>query len=205
MVALDADTRFLDKLGAANLEVWRADVVQEPLPEGAFDLVHTRFLLQHLPERERVLEKLARAVKPGGHLIVFDSGGAPPVALQDRERFDRFAMAFLAPRGAERLGSRLGALPPAAPRASSVSSEIRARAFREYVTGSDDGFPAFVALSIDRLRERLLATRLAGASRSRRSDRGAARSRLRVPDLRVLGRVGSPTRLAWRAWRGRAC
>ena len=78
VVAVDADTRFLDKLGAANLEVRRADVVHEPLPERAFDLVHTRFLLQHLPERERVLEKLARAVKPGGLLVVFDSGGAPP-------------------------------------------------------------------------------------------------------------------------------
>ncbi|TMA30911.1 MAG: class I SAM-dependent methyltransferase [Deltaproteobacteria bacterium] len=68
VVALDADTRFLDKLGAANLEVRRADVEHEPLPEGEFDLVHTRFLLQHLPERERVLEKLARGLKPGGLL-----------------------------------------------------------------------------------------------------------------------------------------
>ena len=100
VMAVDADTRFLDKLGAANLEVRCADVVQEPLPEREFDLVHTRFLLQHLPERERVLEKLARAVKPGGLLIVFDSGGAPPLAspilaLEDRDRFDRFTLAFL--------------------------------------------------------------------------------------------------------------
>ncbi len=157
VVALDADTRFVDKLGAANLEVWRADVVKEPLPENAFDLVHTRFLLQHLPDRERVLEKLARAVKPGGRLIVFDSGGAPPVALQDRERFDRFGMAFLA--AAAQNGWDLTWAPSLPQRLAQLGLvDIRARAFREYVTGSDEGFPAFMAISIDRLRERLLAT-----------------------------------------------
>ena len=94
-MAVDADTRFLDKLGAGNLEVRRADVEHEDLPEAGVRSRPQRFLLQHLPERELVLEKLARAVKPGGLLVVFDSGGVPPVALQDRERFDRFAMAFL--------------------------------------------------------------------------------------------------------------
>ena len=36
--------------------------------------------------------------------------------------------------------------------------DIRARAFREYVNGSDDGFTGFTARSIEQLRERLLAT-----------------------------------------------
>ena len=157
VLAVDADTRFVEKLGAANLEVRRADVVHEPLPEGEFDLVHTRFLLQHLPERERVLEKLARAVKPGGRLIVFDAGGAPPVALQDRERFDRFGMAFLA--AAAQNGWDLTWAPSLPQHLAQLGlADIRAHAFREYVTGSDDGFTTFLAVSIDRLRERLLAT-----------------------------------------------
>jgi SAM-dependent methyltransferase len=157
VVALDADTRFLDKLSAPNLEVRRSDVVHEPMPEREFDLVHTRFLLQHLPEREHVLEKLARAVKPGGRLIVFDSGGAPPVALQDRERFDRFGIAFMT--AAAQSGWDLAWAPCLPQRLTELGLvDIRARAFREYVTGSDGGFPAFIALSIDRLRERLLAT-----------------------------------------------
>ncbi|TMA30910.1 MAG: hypothetical protein E6J87_17000 [Deltaproteobacteria bacterium] len=35
---------------------------------------------------------------------------------------------------------------------------MRGFAFREYVTGSDEGFPGFVAASIEQLRARLLAT-----------------------------------------------
>jgi len=104
-----------------------------------------------------VLENLARAIRPGGLLVVFDSGGAPPVALQDRERFDRFGMAFLTAAAgngwdltwAPCLPQRLGEL---------GLVDIRARAFREYVAGSEDGFPAFTALSVAQLYERLLAT-----------------------------------------------
>ncbi len=157
VVAVDADTRFIEKLGAANLEVWRADVVQEALPEREFDLVHTRFLLQHLPERERVLEKLARALKPRGLLIEFDSGGAPPVAFQERERFDRYAMAFLS--AAAQNGWDLAWAPCLPQRIRELGLvDVRARAFREYVLGADDGFPGFIAQSIEQLRERLLAT-----------------------------------------------
>ena len=157
VVAIDADTRFLDKLGATNLEVRRVDVVQEELPEGEFDLVHTRFLLQHLPERESVLAKLARAVKPGGRLIVFDSGGAPPVAFQDRERFDRLGMAFLT--AAASSGWDLTWAPCLPQRFRELGlTDIRARAFRDYVTGSDDGFTGFNARSLEQLRDRLLAT-----------------------------------------------
>ncbi len=157
VVAVDADTRFVEKLGAPNLEVRRTDVVHEPLPEGEFDLVHTRFLLQHLPERERVLEKLARALKPGGLLIVFDSGGAPPMAFRDRERFDRFVLAFLG--SAAQVGWDLTWAPCLPQRLAELGLvDVRARAFREYATGSRDGYPEFFASTIAALRERLTAT-----------------------------------------------
>jgi len=162
VLAVDADTRFLDKLGARNLEVRRADVVHEPLPESEFDLVHTRFLLQHLPERERVLEKLARALKPGGRLIVFESGGAPPtgpptMTAEERNLFDRFGLAFLV--AASQGGWDLTWAPSIPFRLAALGlADVRAHAFREYVAGSDSGFPGFVATSMERLRERLIAT-----------------------------------------------
>lgn len=157
VVAVDADTRFLEKLGAANLEVVRADVEQEDLPEAAFDLVHTRFLLQHLPERDRVLEKLARALKPGGLLLVLDSGGAPPQAMQQVERFNRFGLAFL--EAASKTGWDLTWAPNLPQRLSGLGLEdVRARSFREFVRGSSRGYTGFSAASIDRLRERLVAT-----------------------------------------------
>jgi SAM-dependent methyltransferase len=162
VVAVDADTRFLEKLGAANLEVRRTDVVNEPLPEGEFDLVHSRFLLEHLAERERVLEKLARALNPGGLLILFVSGGAPPMgppsmSAEDRNRFDRFSLAFLT--AAAQSGWDVTWAPNLPFRLAELGLvDVHARAFREFVSGSDRGFLEFLAASNEQMRDRLIAT-----------------------------------------------
>lgn len=72
VVATDLDTRFLDTLEYDNLTVIRHDVVREPMPGGGFDLVHTRDVLEHIPERIEVLDKLIGALNPGGWLVVED-------------------------------------------------------------------------------------------------------------------------------------
>jgi SAM-dependent methyltransferase len=69
VVVTDIDTRFLETLTEANLRVIRHDIVADTLPPGAFDLVHCRLVLAHLPSRQAVLSKLAAALKPGGHLV----------------------------------------------------------------------------------------------------------------------------------------
>ena len=66
VLALDIDTRFLDPLADDTLKVERADVTRDPLPVGEFDLVHARLLLEHLPQRDRVVASLAAALRPGG-------------------------------------------------------------------------------------------------------------------------------------------
>jgi SAM-dependent methyltransferase len=75
VVVTDIDTRFLEKLGNRNLEVRQHDIALESLPEGTFDLVHTRLVLLHLPGRDEALARLVAALKPGGWLLVeeFDS------------------------------------------------------------------------------------------------------------------------------------
>ena len=45
VVASDLDTRFLEALDCANLEVRKHNIVTDALPEGAFDLIHTRMVL----------------------------------------------------------------------------------------------------------------------------------------------------------------
>lgn len=70
VVAVDIDTRYLEAIDAANLDVRRSDVVRDRLPYGPFDLVHTRFLLAHLPTRDDVLRRLAEQVAPKGWLVV---------------------------------------------------------------------------------------------------------------------------------------
>lgn len=40
------------------------------LPEAAFDLVHARYVLIHLPHADRALERMLSALKPGGYLVL---------------------------------------------------------------------------------------------------------------------------------------
>jgi ubiquinone/menaquinone biosynthesis C-methylase UbiE len=79
VLATDLDTRFLESLAQPALEVRRHDIARDPLPDAAFDLVHARLILVHLPERELVLAKMVGALKPGGWLVCeeFDSLSMP--------------------------------------------------------------------------------------------------------------------------------
>lgn len=71
VTSLDIDLRFhVDAL--PNMDVRHHDLATDPLPEAAFDLVHTRAVLQHLPEREEVLDRLVAATSPGGSIVVED-------------------------------------------------------------------------------------------------------------------------------------
>src|SRR5690242_10265060 len=49
VTAVDLDVRFLDEIAAENLDVLRLDVTTAELPTEAFDVVHTRAVLVHLP------------------------------------------------------------------------------------------------------------------------------------------------------------
>ncbi len=91
VTATDLETKFLASIEAANLEVREHNIVSDPLEEGCYDLIHTRAVLEHLPERDDVLGRLVSALVPGGWLTVdcgdFSSvrqvGGRP----EDREFF----------------------------------------------------------------------------------------------------------------------
>ncbi|MBN1209818.1 MAG: methyltransferase domain-containing protein [Myxococcaceae bacterium] len=70
VLAVDLDPRFLDDKAEPNLAVRQQDITRERPPEQAFDLVHARLVLMHLPQREQVLEWLMTSLKPGGWLLV---------------------------------------------------------------------------------------------------------------------------------------
>lgn len=70
VVSIDVDLRFHAPV-PAHVEVRAADVVHDPLPTD-LDLVHARAVLQHIPEREAVLDRLVEALRPGGWLVVED-------------------------------------------------------------------------------------------------------------------------------------
>ncbi|GAA0288831.1 methyltransferase domain-containing protein [Streptomyces polychromogenes] len=91
VLAVDRDVRFL--AARPGLEVLRADVTgPDFLPGRRFRLVHARFVLMHLPERERVLAALADHVEPGGVLVVSDAVDL----TSDRAPGDPYAVAMRA-------------------------------------------------------------------------------------------------------------
>ena len=113
MLVTDINPRFLEPLQAPNLEVRRHNIASEPLPEEAFDLIHARLVLVHLPKPEKVLERLVAALKPGGYLIdeEFDSASLrsdPAVSPGEIQLKSQIALLRLAEeRGLERRWGRL--------------------------------------------------------------------------------------------------
>jgi SAM-dependent methyltransferase len=76
VLATDIDPCFLESVRLANVEVQRHDVVVDVLPQRAFDLVHSRLVLHHLPQREKALQNMISALKPGGWILVEDHDSA---------------------------------------------------------------------------------------------------------------------------------
>jgi SAM-dependent methyltransferase len=77
VVATDLETGRLGWLAEHGVEVWRHDLRTDDLPEGAFDLVHARMLIQHLPDREAAVARLISALVPGGVLFLEDTDSLP--------------------------------------------------------------------------------------------------------------------------------
>jgi SAM-dependent methyltransferase len=85
VVATDIDTRYLERLDVANLEVRRHSILDDPLDAigaGSFDLVCSRLMLFHLVDRqEEAIRRMAACLRPGGWLVDEDAdwGTAAPV------------------------------------------------------------------------------------------------------------------------------
>jgi SAM-dependent methyltransferase len=80
VLGIDADSsigdlavQMLHGRGHAQCSFHAHDLTaDQPVPGGPFDLVYTRLLLIHLPDRAAVLTRLWDAVAPGGYLVVQD-------------------------------------------------------------------------------------------------------------------------------------
>lgn len=76
VVATDIDTSRFAETARPPVEVRVHDVgTQEPPVEG-FDLVHARLVLVHVPDRERALQSMIRALRSGGRLLLEDADPA---------------------------------------------------------------------------------------------------------------------------------
>jgi SAM-dependent methyltransferase len=169
VLATDVDTRFLDELTEPNLTVLRHDAARDPLPEERFDLVHARFLLEHLPEREEVLDRVLRSMAPGAALVV-QSIASFPIASSPHRDFRR-AMASLERVLARTIGtdSRWGRSFPA-PLQRRGLVDVGA-AIHLPVTGGANASATCWALTLAQLRPRMLELGLSDAPTLDRAER----------------------------------
>ncbi|MFF7953271.1 class I SAM-dependent methyltransferase [Streptomyces griseorubiginosus] len=76
VVAVDIDTRYLGAEGRDERRPhlqWRAgDIRALDFAPGSLDLVHSRLTFCHLPEREELVARAVRWLKPGGWLVLGD-------------------------------------------------------------------------------------------------------------------------------------
>jgi ubiquinone/menaquinone biosynthesis C-methylase UbiE len=164
VLATDLDTRFLDGHGRANLDVRTHNIVTDPLDEAAFDLIHARAVLVHLPDREQVLKRLVAALRPGGWLVIEDVDfgratasvlghyftGSPSEQTAVERIYRAFAAVFTANGADPVYGSRLtGALVEAG------LTQVTAELHTPVVSG---GSEQWVRGSAEQLAERLVAT-----------------------------------------------
>jgi SAM-dependent methyltransferase len=167
VLATDLDPRMLGNTQCTNLEVRRHDLVADPLPREAFDLVHTRAVLAHIPERQSALQRLRDAVRPGGWLFVEDMDLAGSSMRAAAERYVWPPEARPAYRaGVQALEAVLsdsnrdpgyGALLPAAVRDLSLL-DFGAEVHAPVIAGGAE--QDCMRLTLEYLHDRLLATRL---------------------------------------------
>ncbi len=85
-------------LETSSLEFRQGDVHAIPFKsgeEGTFDLVHARFLLEHLPDPARALREMKRALRPGGTICVSDDDHQAMVLFPEPEGFQSLWQAYM--------------------------------------------------------------------------------------------------------------
>ncbi|HZQ79405.1 MAG TPA: class I SAM-dependent methyltransferase [Acidimicrobiia bacterium] len=73
VTAVDLEPRFLEADPRPNLDIRRCDILRDGVPGDGYDLVHARFLLIHLPDRDRIVAELVSRLRPGGVILLEES------------------------------------------------------------------------------------------------------------------------------------
>lgn len=186
VLATDLDTRLLEPLQASGVRVVRSDITVAAPALEAFDLVHARLLLIHLPDRARAVAHLASAARPGGWVMVgdLDFSTLEPIDPWPAWRgvWESFLLAVEHAGWDVGCGRRLAGL-----LAASGLEGVCAEASTEGMRGGSTACE-LMARTLERLRERLLAMDVPLA------DLEATVAELRTPARAFV----APT--VWSAW-----
>ncbi len=86
---LDVAARLARERGLTNVEFRQGDAEQLPVADGEFDRVVCRIALHHFPDPAQATREMARALKPGGRLVLVDNIVPPdPAAAAFINRFE---------------------------------------------------------------------------------------------------------------------
>ncbi|PWI17594.1 hypothetical protein DI272_28085 [Streptomyces sp. Act143] len=161
VLATDLDTGFVNGRGLSNLEIRTHDLIKDDLPDAAFDLVHARAVVEHLPDRDEALRRLAAATRPGGWVLVEDfdiDGPTLPAAHSSlpghSESAERLGRALRAAFGAAGTAPGTRHRLPQALRDAGLT-DVGTQVHAPVITG---GAAAFLPLTLRSLRPHLLAT-----------------------------------------------
>jgi SAM-dependent methyltransferase len=119
--AIDINTRFLNGL-SSGVRVIAGDICTTTLEPESFDLVHTRYVLIHLPNFAVAIEKMMACPRPGGWLVLEEPDFSQAQAISGDEQgvqsvtnVNRAILQMFASKGMDHsLGARLPALLQAA-------------------------------------------------------------------------------------------
>jgi SAM-dependent methyltransferase len=158
VLAIDIDTRFVEPLAGDAIEVRRVDVRTDELPEGQFDLVHARLVLEHLTERRQILDRLAAALRSGGWMVIEDYDWTGLGFEDDDPRVEQVAdaiIAFMSQAGFEpRYGRRV-----VADMAAAGLTDVRGEGRSLIIDSRSPGFD-FFRLSFESLRDAVVGAGL---------------------------------------------
>ncbi|MHB1566978.1 MAG: bifunctional demethylmenaquinone methyltransferase/2-methoxy-6-polyprenyl-1,4-benzoquinol methylase UbiE [Acidiferrobacter sp.] len=82
---------------AGNLQAVQADAEQLPFPDGSFDLITIGFGLRNITRKERALQAMTRALRPGGRLVILEFSHPHSAIL--RRLYDLYSFTVVPPLG----------------------------------------------------------------------------------------------------------
>ena len=114
VLAIDLDLRLLESaLGnVPAISTSDGSTFATRIFQGGADLVHARFLLEHLPEFRIAFDRMVRALRPGGWLVVTDADFTSVRLDVADPAFDRASSAFAAATRSAELGSGVRRVAP---------------------------------------------------------------------------------------------
>ena len=75
---------------SGRVDVCGGDVLELERPPESFDLIHTRCVLMHVPNRRRALQRMVGWLKPGGWLVVEELDWMAALSDPDTDRVSLF-------------------------------------------------------------------------------------------------------------------